>query len=230
MIILYETEVCPYCQEAKEFLDEMEHARKRIEENVKHGGEIVGGLLRYTRKSDEGFGPVKLGDVVDAALEMAQFKIKIERIAFQRKFERQDILPIKGNFTQLQEVFFNIIDNSYDAIMQRQTEMNEEGFKGILEISAEIFGGDIKIHIHDNGMGVKKEDLQKLFTPFFTTKATSKKGTGLGLYVIRQIIEEYHGGKVEFYSVHKKGSETIITLPVYVERSPEENPNLSLSS
>ena len=63
-------------------------------------------------------------------------------------------------------------------------------------------------------MGVRKEDINKMFTPFFTTKVSSKKGTGLGMYVIRQIIEDNHGGQVNFISDYKNGSQTTIILPM----------------
>jgi len=201
----------------KELLDEIESGLERIQQNVKHGGEIVGGLLRYTRKGEKGFSPVELSQLLKSALEMAQFKIKVNMLDIEKHFD--DSIPkIKGNFTQLQEVFFNLIDNAYDAMMQRKEELQEPGYKPHLDIYAREVNSKIEILIQDNGMGVKDSDLHKLFTPFFTTKATSKKGTGLGLYVIRQIIEDNHGGKVNFSSKYKIGSETQIILPIAIEK------------
>jgi signal transduction histidine kinase len=94
-------------------------------------------------------------------------------------------------------------------------------------------GNELISQVSDNGYGIPKEQMEKVFTKFFRAKnivGIETDGTGLGLYVIRQIIEEYHTGKVEFYSIHQKGSETIITLPVYEDKPVEENSNLSLSS
>ncbi|MCA9395154.1 MAG: GAF domain-containing protein [Candidatus Omnitrophica bacterium] len=199
----------------KDLLNEIESGLERIQANVKHGGEIVGGLLRYTRKGEQGYTAVDFQEMLKSAFEMAQFKIKINMMDIHKHFE-DDLPQIKGNFTQLQEVFFNLIDNSYDAMMQRQEELKEEGFRPRLDIFARESGPTIEIILQDNGIGVKESDMHKLFTPFFTTKATSKKGTGLGLYVIRQIIEDNHGGKVNFSSKYKIGSETQIILPVAV--------------
>jgi len=199
----------------KELLDAIEHSLKRIEDNVKRGGEIVEGLLKYTRKGSEGFEAINLNALLDASIEMVQFKIKINEMSIVRSFS-DDIPLIKGNFTQLQEVFFNIIDNAYDAVMQRKTELKEPEFKAQLEISVNPIDQKLEILIEDNGIGVKPENLEKLFTPFFTTKLSSKKGTGLGLYVIRQIIEENHGGKVRFDSQYQKGSKTTILLPIAI--------------
>jgi signal transduction histidine kinase len=197
----------------KEWVDDIENALKRIQENVKQGGEIVQGLLRYTRKGDQGFSPVDLDQLVTASVEMAQYKVKLNQIEISREYPK-DIPKIKGNFTQLQEVFFNLIDNAYDAMMQRKTEENEPGYSPVLKISASQENGQININVADNGIGVKKENNEKLFTPFFTTKRSSRKGTGLGLYVIQKIIEENHGGKVHFSSQYKQGTQFTIQLPI----------------
>lgn len=198
----------------KELLDDLEYALSRIEDNVKRGGEIVGGLLRYTRKGEEGFEAVELSPLLDAALEMAQFKIKLNQFQLDRNFNGT-VPKIRGNFTQLQEVLFNIVDNAYDAMMQRKKDLKESDYQPCLQISTNLENNKLNVVIEDNGIGVKPQDMNKLFTPFFTTKATSKKGTGLGMYVIRQIIEENHGGKVNFSSRYKRGSKTVLTLPKY---------------
>jgi signal transduction histidine kinase len=99
-------------------------------------------------------------------------------------------------------------------MMQRRGDLKEPGYKGRLEISAEQKGKKMEIIMVDNGIGVKEEDMHKIFTPFFTTKLSSKKGTGLGMYVMQRIIEDNHQGKIEFTSNFKKGSQTKIILPV----------------
>jgi len=204
----------PIPEDLKETFVDLKYALTRIQENVAQGGDIVQGLLRYTRKGEEGFAPVDLDKLIDAAVEMTQFKIKQGEMAVIREYNGH--LPrIKGNFTQLQEVFFNMIDNAYDAMMQRKAEMKEEGYRPTLRIAAAGAGNRINITIKDNGVGVRDEDKEKLFTPFFTTKLSSKKGTGLGLYVIQKIIEENHGGKVNYTSTYMDGTQANIFLPVF---------------
>jgi signal transduction histidine kinase len=201
--------------DAKALVEEVQYALERIEDNVKRGGEIVEGLLKYTRKGEEGFSAVNLDQLVNASIEMVKYKIKLTDIDIVRNYN--GVPQIHGNFTQLQEVFFNLIYNAYDAMMQRKTELGEDGYNPQLDISASVINGKLDILFHDNGIGVRKEDTEKIFTPFFTTKLSSKKGTGLGLYVIRQIIEENHGGIVKFTSEYKVGSQMEITLPVHEE-------------
>lgn len=201
-----------------ELFNELEHAFIRIQKNVTQGGEVVEGLLKWTRKTDEGYGPIEMNEIFEASLEMIKFKIKLDEVVVSRKLS--DVLPrVKGNFSQLQEVFFNIIDNSYDSMMQRKQDLNEPDYNPVLEITAVHKGSHLEVVVRDNGMGVKPSDVNKLFTPFFTTKISSRKGTGLGLYVIRQIIEKNHAGRVEFTSDYHKGAQTKVLLPIAVSSS-----------
>ncbi len=203
-------------KELRAVMEELRHSLTRILENVKQGGEIVEGLLKYTRKGEAGFQPVDFQQLLKASLEMASYKVKLGNITIQQEIPN-GLMPIKGNFTQLQEVFFNIIDNAYDAMMQRKEEFKEEGYKPTLRIVAECVDHQAVITVTDNGIGVKDEDKDKLFTPFFTTKLSSKKGTGLGLYVIRRIIEENHRGKVDISSNYGEGTSFTICLQLWQE-------------
>jgi signal transduction histidine kinase len=198
--------------ELKAVADEFEYSLSRIQENVGRGGEIVQGLMKYTRKGEEGFAPCSIDDIIRTAYEMAQFKIRSSDFKILKEYDPVSVPKVKGNFTQLQEVFFNLIDNAYDATVQRKTELKEEGYAGVVRVNARVTDGLLEIILSDNGIGVKPADKDKLFTPFFTTKATSKKGTGLGLYVIRKIIEDNHGGKVEMHSVYGQGTDMILRL------------------
>ncbi|MDP8265870.1 MAG: ATP-binding protein [Candidatus Aceula meridiana] len=206
-----EAEIAP--EGIRDLLRDIMGALLKIQDNVRQGGEIVQGLLRYTRKGEEGFGPVDFDKLVDASVEMAQFKIKKDQLSIVKDYLK-DIPKIYGNFTQLQEVFFNIIDNSYDAVQQRKAEVDDSNYKGKIKVSTRQTDGFLEINVLDNGIGVKDEDQIKLFTPFFTTKLSSKKGTGLGLYVMRKIVEENHHGRVFMSSEYMVGTLTVIKVPI----------------
>ncbi len=169
-------------------------------------------MLKYSRRGDEGFEPLELNKIIDNTLEMVQFKVKLSELDIVRDFNT--IPKIKGNMTQLEEVFFNLIDNAYDAMVERRTLLKEEGYRGKITVSAIPRNGNLEITVQDNGLGVKEEDIKKVFTPFFTTKTSSRKGTGLGLYVIRKIITDSHKGKIAFESAYKVGTRFIIELPL----------------
>ena len=207
----------PMSDKMKAVMTEFERAFVRVQENVVQGGEIVQGLLKYTRKGEAGFTAIDLEAVFKSALEMAQFKIKTQELKIIRDYDPAAIPKIKGNFTQLQEVFFNLIDNGYDAMMQRKNEKNEPDYQPTLKVHVLKEDGFAQVIFEDNGMGVKEEDMRKLFTPFFTTKLSSKKGTGLGLYVIKKIVEDNHGGQVEMVSQYMQGTQMKLLLPVAID-------------
>ena len=131
----------------------------------------------------------------------------------RRNFD-QGTPKIKGNMVQLEEAFFNFIDNAYDAIVERRTTLNEEGYRGRITVSAKPKDTKLEIIVEDNGMGMKDGNIKKVFTPFFTTKISARKGNGLGLYVINKIITDTHQGKISFESEYKVGTRFILELPI----------------
>jgi CheY-like chemotaxis protein len=105
-------------------------------------------------------------------------------------------------------VFLNLIVNAEHAI-------KKTGKSGRLTIKAKKLDGHIRINFSDNGQGIDKDVLPKLFQPFFTTKAPGE-GTGLGLSLSRSIIME-HGGTIEVESELGHGASFIIELPITAE-------------
>jgi signal transduction histidine kinase len=132
-------------------------------------------------------------------------------------------VKIKGNFSEIEEVLFNMLDNAADAI-----KMKEEAFrfgnlpkspdweKGSIWLKAENSELDGKPHVlitvSENGIGMDEETQKRIFVPFFTTKATAIKGTGLGLYIIRRMVDA-HQGRIKIESEHGKGTTFYIYLP-----------------
>lgn len=110
-----------------------------------------------------------------------------------------NIVPVYIEADQLKQVFINVIQNALDA-------MTSSG-----DIYLKVYTKDnmVTTEIKDEGMGIKKEDEDNIFKPFFTTK---ENGTGLGLYISRRIISSY-GGTIEFESEEGRGTTFFIKLP-----------------
>lgn len=198
--------------DTKELISQVNYALERIQANVMQGKEVVEGLLKYSRKSETGLSIFSLNEVLDGSTDMVAFKIKLSEIDINRHYPK-DLPKIKGSLVQLQEVFFNFIDNAYDSIIERRSLLKEPGYRGKIDIWAEYKDSTLEIIFQDNGLGIKDEDRRKVFTPFFTTKVSSRKGTGLGLYVIQRIINEFHHGRIRFESAYGQGTRFIIELP-----------------
>ena len=210
--ILKTTDFASCSNEVKDAFSQLKYAFERVQSNVKQGGEIVRGLLKYSRPGESGFEFVDFNRVIDGALEMAQYKVKLNELNIQRNLP-PGLPKIRCNLTQLEEIFFNLIDNAYDAIKERQALNKDIRIQGQIKISAQVEDGYVRIIFQDNGIGVKDKDKEKLFTPFFTTKATMKKGTGLGLYVIQKIVG-FHEGAIAIDSTYNKGTTFEILLPI----------------
>ena len=114
-----------------------------------------------------------------------------------------DEIFIKGDYNRLSQVLINIIKNSIEA--------KREGKEGKINISTKIKDNNYIVLVEDNGVGMDKETLSKMKNPFYTTK---KRGSGLGVSLIYEIIEA-HNGKVEYSSEYGKGTKVTLKLPLY---------------
>jgi PAS domain S-box-containing protein len=114
--------------------------------------------------------------------------------------------PVHADEGKLKEVFFNLVSNS--------AKFTPDG--GELKIEALRKGDWCQVSVSDNGIGIKKEDQEQLFEPFYQVNnlvAGEKKGTGLGLALVKQIVE-MHGGRIWVESEYGKGSRFTFTLPL----------------
>lgn len=113
-----------------------------------------------------------------------------------------DELFIDADYNRINQVVINLFKNSIEA-------MNETSIKE-LKLSTKKIKDNICIEISDSGIGISKENLEKMNEPFFTTK---RSGTGLGVYLSREIMKE-HGGKLNYVSKEQEGTKVILTLPI----------------
>jgi C4-dicarboxylate-specific signal transduction histidine kinase len=160
------------------------------------------GSIRANFKSDVGdrttFG---LADFIDEALAIGRNDLQKHRIAVEAKTSGQ--LPsIRGNRIQLQQVLVNLITNAIDAMASKDEPR-------ILSVQTEAYEGDrVRISVADTGIGVRSQDVERIFTPLFTNKAD---GMGMGLSICRAIIEA-HEGQLWFAPNNPRGAVFHFTL------------------
>ncbi|MBI4226815.1 MAG: hypothetical protein HY600_00910, partial [Candidatus Omnitrophica bacterium] len=184
---------------------------QKIEDNAIRGGDIVKTLLRFSRPSRGDQKPVAVQEIVETALDVVQYKIKLEDLDFSKEYE-PDLPLVQGNVNQLADSLFNLFSNAYDAIQAKIERLKPPGFRGSIAVSAKTVQGRVELTIADNGIGMTPQEASQLFIPFFTTKATAEKGTGLGLFIIKRIIE-HHGGSIQATSRFGDGTTFRVTLP-----------------
>ena len=194
--------------EQLQHLDRAEAAVLAIEENAKRGGGITERLTSFSRKETV-LKPLPLADVVKATLELLSCRFKVEELNLKVDIEESGY-TLYGDMAQLQDIFFNLLDNAHDA--QQLKKQQQPDFTAQTTVSARIESGLWHIRISDNGAGMSKEQVDQLFLPFFSTKATTEKGTGIGLAVIKMMVEN-HRGKIYAESLYGEGTIFHIMLP-----------------
>ena len=162
---------------------------------------VMNQLLAFARRRTPERRAVDFGEIVDDSLEMFQERIAQSRITVDKTIE-SSLPPVRADRDQLIQVLINLVMNSIPAM--------PEG--GRLSLSLAREGSHVCLGLSDTGHGMPEEIRSKVFEPFFTTKDFGK-GTGLGLTVVKGIIEE-HGGTIAVESVVDKGTTFWIRLPI----------------
>jgi len=137
--------------------------------------------------------PVDVGQEMDEVLLLVGHDLKLEKIEVTREIP-PDLPKIIVDRRQLQEVLFNLIRNAGQAITP----------PGKIWVRAKHEGAQVRIEISDTGSGIAPDKIEKIWDPFFTTKEPGK-GTGLGLFIVRQIVER-NKGRISLESTVGKGT------------------------
>jgi len=195
-------------EEDRKVLEKMEDRMGKVIETAHRAADLVLRIKGYAKPSDRDFESTDLNSVIDDALALAQYQISIGGVNVTKDIA-QDLPKIKGIAVQLQQAFLNMIINACEAMA---------GKKGELAISAgpgKENPDRIEITVSDNGRGIPKENLRKIFDIFFTTKGP--QGTGMGLSLAYRIIKD-HNGDINVESEVGKGTKFIVSLPIWEEK------------
>jgi PAS domain S-box-containing protein len=189
--------------------------RKSVDEKVSHdlevihseaqrAAEVVKSLLTFARRRRPKKEYTDINDIVNKTLELRAYALQTDNIKVVTTLAPR--LPqIMVDFSQMQEVFLNIILNAEQA-------MGEARGKGKLTIKTSRIKDYVRVSFADNGPGIPSENLDKVFDPFFTTRE-AKGGTGLGLSACHGIVTE-HGGRIYATSKPRKGATFFVELPL----------------
>jgi two-component system, NtrC family, sensor kinase len=175
---------------------------KLIENETKRCGEIVKGLLDFSRKDQEDFEAKHLNMILQETYELMTHPINIANISFKTDFTaKSDLIFCSAN--QIKQACVAILVNASEAVLEN----------GEIVISTSNPDSDtIIIEILDNGIGISVDDIPHIFEPFFSTKHDTS-GIGLGLAIVHGIVKS-HNGKIDVKSELSKGTTISITLPL----------------
>jgi signal transduction histidine kinase/HAMP domain-containing protein len=185
---------------------------KDIEQQSQRCKVIIQSLLKFSRASvKENLEPTDVNSVLKETFTFVKHQMEKHQVKLEEVLS-PSLPPINGNVSQLQQVFTNLILNAIQAMPQ--------GGKLTVWDKVSEDKKSIEISFADTGEGISKENLNKIFEPFYTTKKVGQ-GTGLGLSVSYGIVKD-HGGDIQVESIVGKGTTFTVFLPVRRESETAE--------
>jgi signal transduction histidine kinase len=183
-----------------------------VERGIKHLNKLVVDVTQFSRQKTLDRGPVDLNDLLEMSLNLVADRLRDKDTPVKKRFSNQQLIG-HWDADQLRQVFVNIIANAVDASAKQSpvtisTEaLNLSKRSNGVEGEAQRYA---RVLVADQGKGIEKAALERIFEPFFSTK---KRGTGLGLAIVKQIVEQ-HGGTVGIESEPGQGARVTIDLPL----------------
>ena len=169
---------------------------------------IVNSMLGFARNNTTAREATDIVNLVEEVLLLTEKDLSKHRIQVEKRFQGHPIAFVVAG--QIEQILVNLVINARQAM--------PNGGRLRIEVKENAAGDTTEIKIADSGVGISHENLRQIFEPFFTTKQPDEHGhggTGLGLSVCRQIIEQHHG-RIRVESVVGKGSTFIVKLPKQV--------------
>lgn len=201
--------------EKEDLTDALQMLKGNLEKIFEHGNStsrIVKDMQKLLKGKSDQFLSVDVGPFIDTRIKatfqelLNQNKDSTIRLELENSLSAVKLNLLPGEFS---EVIHNLIGNAFYALTEKS--LRTPDFQPVITVKASEGPDVVTVSIKDNGKGIPAKEMQQLFSPFFTTKPTSK-GTGLGLYMTKDIVE-YHKGKISIQSTEGAFTEVLISLP-----------------
>jgi signal transduction histidine kinase len=200
-------------EEVKAIANDIAFNSEKITHHGKRADTIVKGMLQHSRSSSGQKESTDLNALTGEYLRLAYHGLRAKDKAFNADIKtdfdnnigRINIIP-----QDIGRVVLNLINNAFYVVDEKKKQ-NLNGYEPIVSVSTKKEKDKVEIKVKDNGNGIPRKILDKIFQPFFTTKPTGQ-GTGLGLSLSYDIIKA-HGGELKVETREGEGSEFIIELP-----------------
>ena len=192
------------------FEGEQRSEMTQILRQARRATKLLRGLLRFVRATEREVTNVNLNDVVRGALDLVSYRFEVDEITVGGRLDAS-LPPVQGDVIKLEQVVVNLLANAIDALRAVTPPRN-------LTVDTWVQDAQVSVAVGDNGKGVAPEIAPRLFRPFATTKG--HRGTGLGLYVSRQIAREA-GGDLALTSPPGFGARFVLSLPVASVSAPD---------
>ena len=201
-------------KEARTISHDIKQNLDKINRQGKRADAIVKGMLQHSRSSDGKKEPADINALADEFLRLAYHGIRAKDKSFNATLKTDfdnSIGMVNIASQDIGRIILNLINNAFYAVEEKKKTATEN-YDPTITVSTEKEGNKLEVKVADNGNGIPKEVLDKIFQPFFTTKPAGK-GTGLGLSLSYDIVKA-HGGELEVKMEEGKGTEFMISLTI----------------
>jgi len=192
---------------------EQRNEMQSILRQAQRAAKLLRGLLRFVRAGEKRSAAVNMNDVVRSALDLVSYRFTIDEISIGGRLD-PELPTVVGDANRLEQVIVNLLSNALDALrsVKPPRHLNVDSF-------IDDTGSRVCVTVGDNGPGVAPEIAQRLFRPFASTKGI--RGTGLGLYISRQLVREAEGElDVVKHAEPGAGAKFMVWLPTNREAVP----------
>ncbi|MEI0610931.1 sensor histidine kinase [Brachyspira pilosicoli] len=183
-----------------------------IKEEISRLEDTINSFLFSVRKLVLNLEDININSLIISTVDFLKYEIENNDIKIDIKFDIENLI-LKIDERYIKQCLINIIQNSIDSIIEKKKNKEFKSDERNILIKLKLLDNNALISIKDTGIGIKEEELSKIFEPYFTTK---RNGTGLGLTNVIRIIEA-HNGSFNIESKYGVGSEAIIKLPLMLE-------------
>ena len=200
--------------DAFEISEAIEQNLLKISQHGKRADAIVKSMLQHSRKTSGEKEPIDINALVNEYLLLSYHGFRAKDKSFNCKLETDfDTAVGKAHVIgqDIGRVLLNLLNNAFYALSEKKKKLGDE-YEPLVIISTLQSKGFVSIRVKDNGFGIPKTVLDKIYQPFFTTKPTGQ-GTGLGLSLSYDIITKGHGGAMKVETEEGKGTEFILNIP-----------------
>ena len=192
------------------FEGEQRSEMTQILRQARRATKLLRGLLRFVHATDRDVTNVNLNDVVRGALDLVSYRFGVDEITVGGQLDAS-LPPVQGDAIKLEQVVVNLLSNAIDALRGVTPPRH-------LSVDTWVRDGQVSVAVGDNGRGVAPDIAPRLFRPFATTKG--RRGTGLGLYISRQVAREA-GGDLTLTSPAGFGARFVLSLPLAPASAPD---------
>ena len=198
-----------------DIVDNLKESMEQITQSGERAISIIQGILLISRGKENERVPADVCNIVREYVRLSYHAMRANHHGFNvtlREEYQENMPPVMVIPQDLSRAVLNVMNNACYAVWNK-SQTTTDNYTPEISISTKIEGACLIISIADNGEGMTDEVKQRLFENFFTTKPIGE-GTGLGMSITRDIIENKHGGKVTFTSAKGEGTTFTFTIPV----------------